>query len=94
MLESGMKHCRDRMRELRAAREIADAADRRLLDLIRGFFPVGARVRWVHGADMRSGVVEDASGTRSHMLRFSVRGDASGRPYWVGADRLLSFAGL
>ena len=81
-------------RAVRAARSRADEADRGLLELVRGIFPVGAEVRWSHGDAVRSGTVVDASGLRFGSLRFRIRSGASGRVCWVGAGRLLSFAGL
>lgn len=71
----------------------AGAADRRARRLVRGLFPAGSRVRWRHGGNVRSGTVRDSCGLSMATLRFSIEG-GSGRTYWIGAYRLLSFVGL
>lgn len=78
---------------LRAALIRNRAADARLRRLICEFFPVSTQVRWWHGDSIRSGFVKSSSGFGTDMLRFNIE-SKSGRTCWIGAGRLLSFAGL
>ena len=78
---------------LKAALARAKAEDQQAQKLICGFFPVGTRVQWMHGDNVRSGIVKGFSGLNANMLRVNIESEA-GRTHWVYAGRLLSFAGL
>lgn len=71
----------------------AAAAEWWALELIRELFHAGSQVRWMHGDNIRSGTVKDSCGSNIGALRFSIESE-SGRTYWIGAYRLLSFVGL
>jgi hypothetical protein len=75
-----------------AAKSRFDEAGRRLTELVRGAFPVGSRAAWPHGAATRSGTVVEACGWDFGSLKFRVRSAASGRVYWIAAEKLLSYA--
>lgn len=77
----------------KAALARAKAEDQQAQKLICGLFPVGTRVQWMHGDNIRSGTVKEFSGNNADRLRVGIE-SRSGKTCWIYAGRLLSFAGL